>query len=335
MSKAVNIQNSTTLHICITANCGGRIQGAISVPKLCRFLYWILYLSLCFTSGWFALNSGVLNHYISKTTSFTQVEEISYKRPVITINLQLLPGESPELKTNIWIYYTQSYRLWPFPNVTNLTLGTNEFLIKEINKTEKVFFEQNSFYSFRIIPLTDLLEENGKAYIHITTKNAKFNSTVFVYLTSLENSVGSPLVKFKDGNYLYYKLEKNSFKKFLIKPESYNFLSQTSKCHQESYYDCLASELDKFDFNQTNCTTKCIPTIFSYGKNYSTLFCQILKDDKCSLNLFDDSAGKIDNNFTKIVDLKCKHSCTFLQYSESEINEGSYSFEPEFHDYFI
>ena len=241
---------------------------------MCRVLYWILYLSLCFTSGWFALNSGVLNHYISKTTSFTQVEEISYKRPVITINLQLLPGESPELKTNIWIYYTQSYRLWPFPNVTNLTLGTNEFLIKEINKTEKVFFEQNSFYSFRIIPLTDLLEENGKAYIHITTKNAKFNSTVFVYLTSLENSVGSPLVKFKDGNYLYYKLEKNSFKKFLIKPESYNFLSQTSKCHKESYYDCLAMELDKFDFDETSCTTKCIPRMFSFGKNHSTPFCQ-------------------------------------------------------------
>ena len=120
------------------------------------------------------------------------------------------------------------------------------------------------------------------------------NVMVHIYLTSLENSLGSPFVKFKDGDYLQYKLEKNSCKRFLIKPEiyyflkpeSYNFFSQTSNCQQESYYDCIASELDRFDFNQTSCTKKCIPRLFSYGKNYSTPFCQTRNDDHCSVNIF-------------------------------------------------
>ena len=150
--------------------CGRKMEVAISAKTLYRILYWTLYLGLCFISGWFVLNSGVLDHYISRTTSFAQLEEKSTKRPVISINLETkeLP---PVLNTNIWIYYTQSYRLWPNPNLTHLIEGENDFLIREINETEKVFFHQNKFYySFRIIPLTDLLEERAKAFLQIKTK---------------------------------------------------------------------------------------------------------------------------------------------------------------------
>ena len=121
-----------------------------------------------------------------------------------------------------------------------------------------------------------------------------------------------------------------------IKPESYNFLPQTSKCHQESYYDCLALELDKFDFNQTKCTKKCIPKVLSYkgGRNYSTPFCQTGTDEKCAKQLFKKRQSDVtfENNFTKIIDSKCKQSCTILQYSALEVGSGPKKALDESHD---
>ena len=241
------------------ANYERKCQGAISAKKLSKFLYWTLYLGLCFISGWFA--SGVLDNYISRKTSFSQDEGIATKRPVISIIMFFLTGERPVINKNIWIQYCPSYKFWQSGNCGNLHLGENEFFVKEINDTEKVFLGKIGYSDFRIIPVTNLLEDKATAVIRIITLKAKFNSEMNVILTSLENSLGSKFSKFKDGDYLRYEMQKNSSKYFLIKPESYIFLPETSKCHQESYYDCLASELDKFDFNQTNCTTKCIPEI--------------------------------------------------------------------------
>ena len=65
-----------------------------------------------------------------------------------------------------------------------------------------------------------------------------------------------------------------------------------------------------------------VPSIFSYkfGRNYSTPFCQTIKDNKCARNLFHNKIGnKIENNFTKNVHSRCKHSCTILQYSALEV----------------
>ena len=179
------------------------------------------------------------------------------------------------------------------------------------------------------------MEEKALAYIKILTKHAKLNLAVYIYLTSLENSEGNIFNKFEDGDYFKYVLQKNTFKEFMIKPESYYFLSETSKCHKESYYDCLASELARFDFNQTACKTKCIPSMFSYGKNYSSPFCQTRMDDECALKIFHASwHHKTKNNFTKKVDLKCKHSCTILQYSGLEVKEKSkFSSQPEVYNY--
>ena len=109
----------------------------ISTNKLFRSLYWALYLSLCFISGWFA--SGVVENYFSRKTSFSQNEEISTKRPVITISLIRQSGENPVLNKNVGIGYCLSYKSWLNP-CANLVLGENEFLIKQINETEKVFF---------------------------------------------------------------------------------------------------------------------------------------------------------------------------------------------------
>ena len=46
-----------------------------------------------------------------------------------------------------------------------------------------------------------------------------------------------------------------------------------------------------------------------------------------------DTECKIKNNFTEVIDVKCKHSCTILQYSGLEVEESSkFSSEPELHD---
>ena len=330
------------------------MQVAISANKLFRVLYWTLYLGLCFISGWFV--SGVLDNYVSRKTSFSQDEEIATKRPVITIKfIPLVFGKYPVLNKNTWIDYCPSYKLW-LPHCKSLYWGDNEFLMKEINKTEKVFLEKIKFTSsFRIIPLTNLLAEKAKADIRIYTLRAKLKVRISIFLTSLENSFGNVFFKNKDGEKLYFHIDDNQSKQFSIKPESYNFLPQTSKCHQESYYNCLTSELDKFDFSQTSCITKCIPGMFSYRKNYSSPFCQNFEDNACAQNIFDNSHNNIENNFTKIVNLRCKHACTILQYSGMEvaafslgslskthnIYEGRYRFENAdnkmkvFHEYLI
>ena len=76
--------------------------------------------------------------------------------------------------------------------------------------------------------------------------------------------------------------------------------------------------------------------MFSYGKNYSTPFCQNLEDDTCARDVFDDIKYKIENNFTNIVNLRCKHACTILQYSGKEVAEyPPFVFDPSTTDAYV
>ena len=70
-----------------------------------------------------------------------------------------------------------------------------------------------------------------------------------------------------------------------------------------------------------------------YGRNYSTPFCQTLMDTQCAQNIFDNSFNKIENNFTKKVGVKCKHSCTILQYSGLEVANRPATYHPELYDF--
>ena len=113
------------------------MKVTISANKLFTPLYWALYLGLCFISGWFA--SEVVEHYLSSKTSFSQHEEISIKRPVVSIVLFLdLKSEQKivlEYETYIIFQYCATYKTWT-PSCKMLELGENNFTIKEINKTE-------------------------------------------------------------------------------------------------------------------------------------------------------------------------------------------------------
>ena len=104
-------------------------------------------------------------------------------------------------------------------------------------------------------------------------------------MTSLKNSLGGRFTKWRDGQQLKYQIEKNTLMKINLRPERINYLKQTSECHEESFYACIASELEKFDFNNgTICANKCLPIFF--GKNSSIMpVCQNQVDEKCAMQI--------------------------------------------------
>ena len=312
------------------------MKVAISTNKLMTLLYWTIYLGLCFISGWFA--SEVVEHYLSRKTSFSQYEEISNKRPVVSIVLFVNSEVKPvfQYETHLIFQYCPTYKTWT-PSCKMLQLGENHFKIKEINKTETVFLERTDYENaFRIIPQTNLLDEKAKAFIDVVSLKqlSTVDFRVNFYLTSLENSLGYIFGKWNDGEYLRYEMEKNSAYYFIIKPEKYYYLPQTSKCQQESYHQCLALELEKLDFNQTSCIKKCTPSIFSYGNN-STSICQNLEEHECAKNVVESIIDNSIVNYSTKPKFasRCKHSCEILQYSGMEIkNRKKQHYLPDLYD---
>ena len=82
---------------------------------------------------------------------------------------------------------------------------------------------------------------------------------------------------------------------------------ETDNCQDESYYECIASQLDVMEFNE--CPNKCIPNTFSnLGTNYSTPFCLDDTDNEyCALEIV------LKINEEEIAS-DCKKSCSYLEY---------------------
>ena len=150
-------------------------------------------------------------------------------------------------------------------------------------------------------------DERGSAIITVFL-DEELQVSVFFYLTSFENSLGHIFYKWNDGEQLKYKIGINSRLHIQIQPEKYRYLEQTSKCHDEPFYDCIASALDEFDY-QGLCNEKCIPDVFGFGRNYTSPFCKIQKDDYCAR---DTITKKI---VYKTFESTCQKACTALQYS--------------------
>ena len=168
-----------------------------------------------------------------------------------------------------------------------LEFGKNYFHNDRHNKTETVILENLENYdgnrAFRIIHTT-LLEVTPtfsnslpSVRIKIFTKFEKKNNLnsdyVNFYLTSLDNSPGFYADLWKDGKQYLNSLRKNTYVKCNIQSQMTKYLEQTHKCQKESFYECIASQIDASEFNK--CSYKCIPDVFSnMGKNYKTPFCQ-------------------------------------------------------------
>ena len=125
-------------------------------------------------------------------------------------------------------------------------------------------------------------------------------------------------------------------------PEKYHHLKMLSKCHEEPFYDCIATELDKFDFEGL-CDKKCIPKLFRFGKNYTTPFCQNQMEDNCANGIIKKMVQNNqinNNNTTQKFKSTCKKACNILQYSgnfmsnispfRTRDNKSQYQFYYEF-----
>ena len=216
-----------------------------------------------------------------------------------------------------------------------LKIGMNNYFDKRHNKT--IVFSLESFdiidqtflgmlfkKAFRIIHETPILDKNmggsdiivkykrqnqgdSKSFFHSLVK-VLTGDLAFFTITSLENSPGIIYETWKDGKAFMVKINKNTVASYYIQPEKYKFLKHAEKCQEESYYGCIAQQLEKIGFK--NCSKNCMPRIFSnIGINYSAPFCDLndTESEQCSLNIGKDIVEqKIPSN--------CKKSCSNLKY---------------------
>ena len=140
------------------------------------------------------------------------------------------------------------------------------------------------------------------------TSSSKCQHNVLFYITSQTNSPGSSFWKWKDGKPLQMSLNKNSYMKYLVHPQTTKYLEETGECQLEPYYECIASQLDENEMEFNKCSNKCIPKSFSnLGRNYSTPFCEDDSDNECARKI-------VHKITTKRIVSNCKKSCSNLEY---------------------
>ena len=249
--------------------------------KVFKILEWFFFIGFVIASGWFA--SGVLQQFFSHKTSFSQYKEKVTVYPVVSIFFERLASELNP--SDVKIKYGTSGR----SNLHFLEIGENRFCNKKYNRTEMVILENMNKWpliqrsmalkGYRIIHATPILEKNlATVHIQIEYKVENKVSTIwsdigYFAMTSQKNSPGSTLWNWKDGKPLHMKMNKNTHIDYSIQPQITKYLKDTDECQEESYYECIASQLDVMEFNE--CSNKCIPNTFSnLGRNYSTPFCQ-------------------------------------------------------------
>ena len=85
--------------------------------KVFKIIQWILFIVLISASGWFA--SGVLQHFFSHKTSFSQHQEKVNSYPIVNIILGCLASEVNPSDVEI------KYRASEMANFTYLEIGEN------------------------------------------------------------------------------------------------------------------------------------------------------------------------------------------------------------------
>ena len=304
------------------------MKCTISKDKVFKFLEWIFFIGLCIVCGWFA--SGVIKQFFSRKTSFAHYEEKFTKYPVITILLYSPTASEVNLTEVILTYHVRGI------DYPKLQIGENLLHNEDHNKTEKIILQSfvrddgNFRLGFRLIHATPILVKyRALGTIHLyrklqnksPSKNTSDlmdqNNKIYVLVTSRENSPGFFYWNWEDGLAMELTMNKNTYVKCNIQPQITKYLKETGKCQEESYYDCIASQLDAIEFNE--CSNKCIPNVFSnLGKNYSIPFCHNDIDNEiCALKIVQKIVGQKFG-------YKCKKSCSKLEYFGEVITNEPY-----------
>ena len=276
-----------------------------------KILEWILFIGFTIIAGWFA--SGVIEQFFSRRSSFSQCEKDIINYPVITIQFNRMASEV-NLTNAIIRYYAKGFG----KGSQILKNGENHFHNRKRNVTQSVILESleksNGFRLFRIIHRTPIFgKELNNVYVQIFTKfEEKTKKTqlgpsdvVYFFLTSLENSPGFAYEKWKDGQPLKITMFKDNIVEYTVQPQLTKYLKQTGKCQEESYYNCITSQLDTKKFME--CPKKCIPNVFSnLEKNYISSYCQNDTFNEKCININYIQQKKYRSN--------CKRSCSNLEY---------------------
>ena len=293
--------------------------------KVFKTIEWIFFIVFSIVAVWFA--SGVLEQFFSQKTSFSQHEETVTDYPVVSI--VLLGYQASEVNlNNIEI----KYGLNGMKNSQKLEIGENHFQNDDFQKTENVILESledaNGCKLFQIIHTTKILKKKRPTVI--ITMNTKVEKDtkdlVKFYLTSRKNSPGVFDETWIDGTPLLITLNKNTLAVYNMQPQLTRYLPQLGKCQEESYYECISSQIDDTEFSE--CFKKCIPNLFSsMGRNYSTPFCQ---------NDTDNERCIAKQVYEKNLESNCKKSCTKLEYfGEMEIYQNVNSKDNKSNNYRI
>ena len=282
----------------------GSLRANISQDKSFKILEWILFIGFIIVAGWFA--SGVPEQFFSRKTSFSENEEKYYVYPVVVI--VFIGRQASEVNlTNAVI----TYRAGAIENMQTLKIGENYFHTDGY-KTEKVIFQslenKDGNRAFRVIHSTPMINDGYSPKIKIYTKLEKKNDSdsdlVEFFLTSLDSSPGFYDYYWKDGKQFQIQISKNTEIKYKIQTQITNYLENTGKCQRESFYNCIAFQVDSIEFDI--CANKCIPEIFSnMEENYRTPLCQNDSHiQQCVLK-------HIHN---REVGSNCKKSCSVIEY---------------------
>ena len=217
-----------------------------------KFLEWFLFIGFAILAGLFA--SGVIHHYFSKRTSFSQYEGEVTKYPVVVMRLKT---KDPDVEIN---YRSKGMKMWQ-----KLEIGENH-LRNDNNQTEKVILDSledvKGRRAFRIIPITPFLHKEAipSGHVKMYVKGGK-EANMYFYISSLEKSPGIIHSYWKDVNPLLILIRKNMKVIYNMQPQITKYLEQLGKCQNEAFYVCIASQIDLIEFNE--CSNKCIPNVFS------------------------------------------------------------------------
>ena len=280
--------------------------------KFYKFVEWVVFICLLGLAAYFMI--GVLEHYFSKKSSFTQSENQISELPTITMCFSS-NGEfdgDVELKFgsdfNI-LYETSKFSDFNFKGYSGyLKEGHNLF-----NDSETLILKKlTTRFSGICYKITSISHSSGKGVfrklIWYFKESISHEDLPFlkIYSTSEKNSYGLTQVVWFDGKVKQTLIKSGVFKQINFKPQQTNYLKITTNCKDESYFECF----EKLYMQKLNnsCKKKCTP--------YSLPTVPVCKNDmeiQCAKIVYDELYGNLS-----YLEVQCPQSCSILQYSGEE-----------------
>ena len=291
------------------------------VEAFCTFLDWVAYLSLLCIS--LSITWHVIDKFRSKSTNILQYEEPITKLPVITFCFDGKP---------FWRFnsrYGEDFQLDHIVkdgvddgnagDFSPLELGENG----QQNATIKIFLKavatmgHGQCYQLKTTNV-DKSSLISNVWNQITIRFLSIETDlprIEFFITSEENSYGVIKRDWRNGEVLTVELEPNNLKRLDLKVQKQVFLKSTTKCKDETFYECLTPHVMKENF--TGCPKGCIPGSLP---NQSYVPCDfeernLYENYKCNTDIFKDIWQDL------LINKTCPRTCTTTEYSGKVVFE--------------